>query len=263
MLFSSKAPAIPLFALRGTKYVELVGSAALCLLGGKPFLITCAHVAVRFSGARMVTFFAGRFWEVPGGRVRKTAPLPDDPLHQRDPFDLATVAIPPGWLDSAIESVIILDWSMLTRIEDVGDDCFFTFCGYPGSQNSKVSIQGGGRVRFTALNLKAEKGLPMPHGFSETTHLAAKWNPRSAFNSDGKEITPPELWGLSGGPMVMVWKNRLAWVGMGVYNDPTNEVVLGVRAEAIFYWIDELRKLGDVPQDVWETVVRMADPEGE
>lgn len=211
------------------------GTAFLCGVGTHRFIATAAHVLDQ-DQARAVYFGRGVV-VTPTTTEVITSGLPASGNRADDEIDVAVFR--PGEESVA---ALLAQGCRVIPLEDGGveDESApgdrYVFSGFPSNRSRlhrATHTLDPGAVSANCLTASNEELLAL--GLNPGTHIAVQFDRERMANPDGRQMTAPEPWGMSGGP---VWKLRrnsgdYVLVGLGTAFRSDRNLLVATRIGAV------------------------------
>lgn len=193
----------PIYQLkRGRPESELaaLGSGFFIRYLGQTVFVTAAHVAREIVNAELFIPTVGTMVESIPGRFTYTRLPSGNPAN--DKIDLAFIEVPTAIADRLpADSVFTAsDWEM----RDIADPhSQYLVCGWPAKRNqpSYLTPHTLPRRPISYRDACHPSGAYAPLGIDPHTHYAIQFDPKRARDETGRMIQPPQLYGVSGGPV--------------------------------------------------------------
>lgn len=194
--------------VRGTAFVVAVGRCR--------FIVTAAHV-VESGGLSTLRFGRGIIANPTAVNVVTTG-LPASGNRDDDRLDLA-VWQADEQIASALRAQGVLPIEMESfSVEDLAvDGDHYVFSGYPASRtrtNRSTRMIDPGPISVSCMAIVDDR-LPAL-GLNHATHIVGAFDRRRMADQQGQQITAPEPWGMSGGPVWKIKGNDCRLVGVGI-----------------------------------------------
>lgn len=193
----------PIYQLkRGRPESELaaLGSGFFIRYLGRTVFITAGHVAREIVNAELFVPTVGTAIESIPGQFAYTRPSGGNPANDR--IDLAFIEVPPAIADRlAADSVFTAsDWE--TR-DIAGPRSHYLVCGWPAKRNQPGYLTPHilPRRPISYRDICHPSGAYASLGIDPRTHYAIRFDPKRARDEARRMIQPPQLYGVSGGPV--------------------------------------------------------------
>ena len=180
---------------------EQFGTGVLLVIHDHYFLVTAAHVLDDNTGSTLYIpgNQSGKLEMLTGGSFRSVA---DGGNRDNDRTDVGVVALKSDLVDK-IGCDSFLPVSM-TDVDDIGKAGeIYIAMGYPATKNTKVNLVEKTFKRHViscTANILPGKDLEKI-GVSSASHLLLGFDKKHVKNTQGKDMTAPDPYGISGGPL--------------------------------------------------------------
>jgi hypothetical protein len=227
------APAylVPLFQAQDDP-PAVCGTATFVSINRSKYLITAAHV---LDESDTIHFGRGIIMESATARAACTSG-PGSVTRANDRLDIAVVLLSNEHADRLIaQGRRPLDYDEWDVDDIARPGQSYVFTGYPANrakfdQRQRTVDLGPMSASCVAESESSIRAI----GVDPRTHIVGRFDRRRMMNQQGRQITAPGPWGMSGGP---VWTQRLgseqlALVGVGIEYHKSRRVLVGTRIGA-------------------------------
>lgn len=212
---------------------DVLGTAFIVAVGHFRFIVTAAHVVE--AGNSSALRFGRGIVANPGSVKVVTSGMPPSGRRVDDRVDLAV------WqADEQLTAALLAQGTHPIEIESIGvgdlaeSGDHYVFSGYPASRtrtNRATREIDPGPVSANCLAVVDDRLVDL--GLHRTTHIIGAFDRRRMANLQGQQITAPEPWGMSGGPVWKIQGNDCCLVGVGIEYLEGSNVLVATRLGAV------------------------------
>jgi hypothetical protein len=240
---------VPLYRLRERNRPEAMGTGLLVHDKGKDFLVSAAHCLEETKNSQGLYFYiTPKEWRKVTGRVTVNTWEGD---RAQDLIDVGVVKLDGEKMPPYREmKLVAVDSSWLKPKRFPREGRRYAIVGFPSSY---VDVRGHTKnihvQPFAYNHYSIADAEYSSHGIDPEHHIALQFIKRKTFLPDGKQMTAPDLFGLSGSPIFELWgpeerddSGVFPIVGIGTKHRKSSRIILGTDVSAVLDMIAELHR---------------------